>query len=403
MKELFIKSEQQKIWLEKLATLENTFKNNARQIDEESSFPSEHIQALREIGYTKITLPKKLGGDGFNIYEAIALQETLGSYDGSTALATAWTLLTVGELFENKYWETSKLDSFAKAVERGAIINRAVSEAATGSPIRGGRPGTQAVREGNKWVINGRKSYTTGSLELDYFLTSAWIEEKEKVGFFLIHKDTEGLSIDETWDVISMRGTGSHDLVLNNVVVDESDLVELPTYNTGFKLNGWLLLIPATYLGIAQAARDYALRFANTHSPNSIKGTIATLPNVQSLLGEIELELATARYTLYGAAQNYVELKQKESEGYTLTELEGTMIVNAVNTAKYVATNAALKVVDKAMRVVGAKSLQRSNPLQRYYRDVRAGLHNPPMDDITINKLAELALKLDENKGEQPL
>ena len=45
------------------------------------------------------------------------------------------------------------------------------------------------------------------------------------------------------------------------------------------------------------------------------------------------------------------------------------------------------------MRLVGAKSLQRSNPLQRYYRDVRAGLHNPPMDDITIKRLAETAIE----------
>lgn len=398
MKDLFIKSEQQRNWLEKLASLEETFKNNAQEIDEQSSFPHEHINELRKIGYTKLTLPKELGGEGFNVFETIALQETLGSYDGSTALAIGWTLLTVGELFENKYWEPSKLNEFAKKVEQGVIINRAVSEVATGSPIRGGRPGTTAKKSGSQWIINGRKSYTTGSPELDYFLTSAWLEEEEKIGFFLIHKDSEGLSIDETWDVIAMRGTGSHDLVLNNVVVDESDLVEIPNYNTGFKLNGWLLLVPATYLGIAQAARDYALQFANTHSPNSIKGTIATLPNVQALLGEIELELATARFALYGAAQGYVDLKQKEAEGHELSVEESTLILNAVNTAKHIVTNAAITVVDKAMRVVGAKSLQRTNPLQRYYRDVRAGLHNPPMDDITIKKLAETALKENENK-----
>lgn len=50
------------------------------------------------------------------------------------------------------------------------------------------------------------------------------------------------------------------------------------------------------------------------------------------------------------------------------------------------------------MRIVGAKSLQRTNPLQRYYRDVRAGLHNPPMDDMTIKKLALTALEEDKNK-----
>lgn len=389
MKQLFIKNEQQKHWLDKLSTLEESFKNNAQLIDEKSSFPHDHINALRNIGYTKTTLPKELGGEGFNVYDVILLQETLASFDGSTALSIGWTLLTVGELFENNYWEPEKLHQFAKAVNEGAIINRAVSEVATGSPIRGGRPQTTATRSGNQWIINGRKSYTTCSPELDYFLTSAWLEEEEKIGFFLIHKDSKGLSIDETWDVVAMRGTGSHDLVLDNVVVDQSDLVELPNYSTGFKLNGWLLVIPATYLGIAQAARDYALQFANTHSPNSIQGTIAQLPNVQSLLGEIELELAKARFVLYGAAQAYIESQRKE----TTTELEKEYIVNAVNTAKHVVTNAAINVVDKAMRVVGAKSLQRTNPLQRYYRDVRAGLHNPPMDDITIKKLAETALK----------
>lgn len=188
-----------------------------------------------------------------------------------------------------------------------------------------------------------------------------------------------------------MRGTGSHDLVLENVVVDESDLVELPNYNTGFKLNGWLLLVPATYLGIAQAAANYAIQFANTHSPNSIKGTIATLPNVQALIGEIELELTKARFALYGAAQSYIDSQNSSEE---INAENGAKIVNAVNVAKHIVTNAAINVVDKAMRVVGAKSLQRTNPLQRYYRDVRAGLHNPPMDDLTIKKLAEEALKL---------
>lgn len=389
MKDLFIKNENQQKWIEKIESLKDLIQGNAQKIDEESLFPHENIKALRELGYTKLTLPKEYGGEGFNLYEAISVHERLASYDGNTALILAWTLNNVGELFENKYWDKATLDEFGKAVANGAIVNRAVSEAATGSPVRGGRPQTLATKKGDQWVINGRKSYSTGSPELDFFVTSAWLEGEEKIGFFLIPKESKGLSIDETWDVMSMRGTGSHDLVLDNVTVDESALVEIPSYNTGFKINGWLLLISATYLGIAQAARDYAVQFANTHSPNSIQGTIAQLPNVQALIGEIELELATARFTLYGAAQSYIDSKKNGD----LTAEDGAKVVNAVNVAKHVTTNAALKVVDKAMRVVGAKSLQRTNPLQRYYRDVRAGLHNPPMDDLTIKKLAEEALK----------
>lgn len=178
-----------------------------------------------------------------------------------------------------------------------------------------------------------------------------------------------------------MRGTGSDDLVLDHVRVDKTNLVEIPNYSTGFKLNGWLLLIPATYLGIAQAARDYAVDFANSHSPNSIQGTIAQLPNVQTLIGEMDLALTKARFTIYGVAGLYNDPIKKAT------------LVNEINIAKHVVTNTAIEVVDKAMRLVGAKSLQRSNPLQRYYRDVRAGLHNPPMDDITIKRLAEKAIE----------
>ncbi|SMQ77692.1 Acyl-CoA dehydrogenase [Bacillus sp. OV166] len=387
MHALFVKNSKQRKWLERLYPLEADFKAQASQIDKEGSFPRENIQALRKIGYTKLTLPEEFGGSGFSLYDSILLQEKLGSYDGSTALSIGWTLMTVGELFENRYWNPEKLAFFAEEVNNGAIINRAVSEMATGSPIRGGRPGTSAKRAAGKWVINGRKNYTTCSPELDYFLTSAWIEEKGTVGFLLIPKEAEGLTIEENWNVIAMRGTGSHDLVLENVEVDESDLVEIPSYHTGFKLNGWGLLIPATYLGIAQAARDYALEFANTHSPNSIKGPIAQLSNVQALLGEMDLELYKARFALYGTAEAYIDEDRQRD------------ITNEALVAKHLVTNSAITVVDKAMRLVGAKSLQLTNPLQRYYRDVRAGLHNPPMDDLTILKLAQTAIQQYESKG----
>lgn len=379
-KQLFIKTAAQREWLQKIATLKESFKSRSQQIDELASFPHENIHALREIGYTKITLPKQLGGEGFNIYDAILLHETLASYDASTALTIGWTLLTVGDLFEQEGWEPAKLQSFAQEVAKGAIINRAVSEFAMGSPTRGGKPLTTAKKTASGWLINGRKNYTTGAPELDYFLTSAWIEGEEKVGFFLIPHDAKGVSIDETWDVIAMRGTGSHDLVLQNVELNPTDLVEIPSYSTGFRVNGWSLLVPATYLGIAQAARDYAVHFATTHKPNSLKGPISDLPNVQALIGEMDLALATARFTLYGAAQAYADPARKK------------LVQHELNIAKHVVTNNALQIVDKAMRLVGAKSLQRNNPLQRYYRDVRAGLHNPPMDDMTIKKLAEAAI-----------
>lgn len=183
-----------------------------------------------------------------------------------------------------------------------------------------------------------------------------------------------------------MRGTESHDLVLDNVEVAEENFVELNHGPRGNTINGWILHIPACYLGIAQAARDYAVKFATEYSPNSINGTISQLPNVQNLIGQIDLELMKARHFLYSVAEIYDD------------EARRPYITNELSVAKHIVTNSAINIVDKAMRLVGAKSLQLSNPLQRYYRDVRAGLHNPPMDDMTISKLAQTAIQEMENK-----
>nr|WP_156350786.1 acyl-CoA dehydrogenase family protein [Psychrobacillus sp. FJAT-21963] len=384
---IFIKTEKQKKWLDQLHQFEEKFKSKSAEIDELSIFPLENVKDLVGIGYASLTLPLELGGEGFSVYDMVLLQETLASYDANTALSMGWSLGVVGELYEKSLWKKDKLDFFANEVINGALINRSASETQTGSPTRGGRPGTTAVKNGDTWVINGRKIFTTASPVLSYFLTSAWIEEKERVGFFLINRNLDGVSIEETWDVVSMRGTSSNDLLLNNVVVHESDLVELPEFASGGKINGWLLHIPATYLGVAQAARDYAVHFANTHSPNSLNGPIAQLPNVQQLIGEIDLELTKARFVIYGAASSY----DNEATRHLLT--------NEVSVAKHIVTNSAITIVDKAMRLVGAKSLQRTNPLQRYYRDVRAGLHNPPMDDMTIKKLALTALEEEKIKN----
>lgn len=381
--DLFIRTETQRNWLEKLDEKRISFKQRADQIDKEGVFPTANVQELIELGYTGITLPTSYGGDGLQIYDMVLLQETLASYDASTALSLGWHLSVVGELFEKRLWSPDMLDFIAREIRNGALMNRAASEDQTGSPTRGGRPGTAAVKKGHQWVISGRKIYTTLSPVLSYFVVSAWMEEQQAVGQFLLHRDLAGLSIEETWDTISLRGTGSHDLILDNVTVDAEWLVEpdRQSRNSAASINAWLLHIPACYLGIAQAARDYALKFASEYTPNSISGPISQLPNVQHLIGEMDLELMKARHFLYSVAAAYDDESRR---GYLRAEL---------GAAKHAVTNSAISIVDKAMRIAGIRSLKNDNPLQRYYRDVRAGLHNPPMDDATLSKIAVSAIE----------
>ena len=356
-KTLFVRTKTQSEWLEKLLPLEEDFKSHSREIDEHSKFPSENIQALVDIGYTKLILPKEYGGDGISVTEMIFLQETIASFDGATGLTIGWHQGVVGELYEKKLWNNTMLNTLAEEVLKGALVNRVASEIQTGSPTRGGRPGTYAVKKDGTWVISGTKSYATMSPALTHILITAWVEEKEKIGVFLIDKKAHGVSIQENWDVMAMRGTASHDLILENVEVPEENLVEINDGPRGNSLNGWILHIPACYLGIAQAARDYAVQFATQHSPNSLNGPISQLPNVQRLIGEIDIELMKARHFLYSVAEAYDDESRRK------------LLTNELGVAKHIVTNSAINIVDNAMRLVGAKSLQLSNPLQRYYRD----------------------------------
>ncbi|MCZ8495876.1 acyl-CoA dehydrogenase family protein [Priestia megaterium] len=364
---------------EKLLPLVEKFKKRAFKIDEEGTFPFENIQELKEAGYTRLSLESKYGGNELRLYDFLLFQELIAQGDASTALSIGWHMGITMDLREKQPWNQQMLDFIFKEIEKGALINTAATEPKTGSPTRGGKPETAAVKTKEGWRINGRKTFTTMSPVLNYFLVKASIEGEEEIGLFLIPRETSGLSIEETWDMIAMRGTGSHDLVLENVDIKHDFLVERLG---GFKKNepsGWLLHIPACYMGTAIAARDYAVAFATEYSPNSIEGTISELPNVQRLVGEMELELMQARHFMYSVASKWDETSNREA------------LAGELAAVKHVVTNSACTVVDKAMRIVGARSLQRSNPLQRYYRDVRAGLHNPPMDDMTIVNLAKQA------------
>ncbi len=373
---VFIKTEIQKQRLKKIGELADKFAEKAHFYDETGTFPIENINALKEYRYPTFTLPEKYGGIGISLYEFLLYQERLAQGCGSTALSIGWHLGIIYDLNVENTWHPESFTNLMKEINNNKLINAASSEAITGSPTRGGRPLTTAKQTSNGWTITGRKIYTTLSPVVDYFIVTASVEGSEQVGQFLVPATSKGLTIEETWDSISMKATGSHDLVLDKVKIDAQNLLTILDKKKR-KANGWLLHIPACYLGIAQAAKEYSINFAQSYIPNSINHPISDLPNIKRLIGEIELEIRVARHFLYSVAEKWDQVEDR------------IKLVPELGAVKYNATNTAISVVDKAMRIVGARSLSSKNPLQRFYRDVRAGLHNPPMDDSTISLLAE--------------
>ncbi|MFC7063089.1 acyl-CoA dehydrogenase family protein [Halobacillus seohaensis] len=368
--------------IEKVETLAKGFHERSAEVDRLAVFPHENFKELKESGYLTWTIPKKFGGLGLNLYEFLQMQERIARGDGPTALSVGWHLGSLLELAENETWEEETFAQLCeKVVTEQALINRAATERGTGSPTRGGRPETEAEFKNEQWTINGRKAFTSMAEALDYSLVTAVIAGTEKKGIFLVDHRKKGVSVEETWDSASMKGTRSDDLVLENVKLPSDALVEEEGDLTAPAApKAWLLHIPACYLGIATAARDYAVEFANNYQPNSLPGPIKEVAEVQMKIGEIELELFQGRELLYSVANRWISEPEKRPE-----------MGNDLAAVKHVVTNMAVRVVDLSMRIVGARSLSQSNPLERYYRDVRSGLHNPPMDDMVIKNLAKSA------------
>lgn len=368
--------------LSALDELTKDFGDIAEKHEAEGTFPEENFIALQKAKYPALTIPKKYGGAGIPLVEMIELQTKIAKADGSTGLGIGWHMGIIGNIGKNELWAEETFKKVAEdSIENGALLNNCATEPASGSPSWGNRPLTIAKKVNERWVINGRKSFATMAPILTYFVVSASIEGTEDVGNFLIKRTDKGVSIDETWDSIAMQGTGSHDLLLENVELEDWRYVSGRQVGP-VRPQGWLLHIPAAYLGIAEAAHDYAVQFAASYSPGQMDGTISDIPTVQQRIGQMALKLTESRTFLHTVAGNW-----DASDEAAQNEMKLDLAV-----AKYIVVNKAIEVVDLAMRIVGARSLSKKNPLQRYYRDVRAGLHNPPMDEITIGQLAEKSI-----------
>ncbi|MEB8170403.1 acyl-CoA dehydrogenase family protein [Macrococcus caseolyticus] len=378
--ELFLESSIELKWQERFISNKEWIEKTAAEADKKGVLNNQLIDWLIQHEYHMLTLPVEHGGSGCNIKELIIIQSLLAFYDESTALSIGWHLGVVGEVFELKLWPEEMMLQFAHDIRNGAITNRIVSESEMGSPTRGGRPSTQAVRAGDKYVINGTKTFASMSHHLTHMLVGAYDTEASAMGFYYVPADSAGIEIVDTWDTLGMRATASHDVIFNDVKINERNRVEI---NKEKHANPWLMHIPAVYLGLAQRALDEAVKFSKTYQPNSLQTTISELPHIQDKLAKMEMLMMQSRHFIYHACDMHLEGKT-EHLGLTF------------QLSKHIIVNNGLEIIDLAMRVLGAKSLERTRILERILRSMRAGLHNPPMDDAVERNIVTQLLKTHE-------
>jgi alkylation response protein AidB-like acyl-CoA dehydrogenase len=362
-----ILNERERELVELAGGLADRFAERAGEHDRESTFPFENYEEMREAGYLGLTVPEELGGRGASLYELILAQERLAMGDGSTALAVNMHVSPIAQLASllRSSGDEGLADVLRRAAD-GRLVYASMS-AEPGDPILM-TSSTVAERVDGGYRVTGKKIFGTESAVCTEFSTRARYDDPERgpqVLFFRMPRDAEGLRMKETWDTMGMRATRSDDFELEDVFVpDEAVFHSYPVghFDATMLKTVWGWAMPtfgAVYLGIGAGAIEFAREQVQARGRESD-------PQVQGLFAEMEVLLETARAVLYRHAQEmdsgalYSELPVQDGMARTVL-------------TKYVTTNNAVRIVDRALHVVGGAGYYRRFPLERMYRDVRAG------------------------------
>jgi alkylation response protein AidB-like acyl-CoA dehydrogenase len=356
----------------------------AAHYDRSGAFPHENFQLLHQHGLIGLVAARELAGEPLTLPEARQVIEAVARGEPSTALVLIMTYLFVFQASRNPNWPPALLRHVLEDIAiNGALANALRVEPELGTPIRGGLPETTARRVPGGWRISGRKLYSTGIPALKWL--GVWGRTDDAtplVGTFLVPADAQGISIEETWDHLGMRATGSHDAILEDVFIPAEYAVDIRTpkgweAERPAELLAWMsVLIGALYDAVARNARDWLVRFANERVPSNLGAPLATLPSFQEAIGEIEALLFTNKVLLD---------RSSAGDASKIPPLESNFV-------KHLVTNNAIKVTEKAVSLTGNPALSRHNPLERHFRDTLFGRVHSPQDDTILTGAGKAAL-----------
>lgn len=358
------------------------FATRAAAADVHATLPAEDVAALRSAGFFALSVPRAHGGSGLTLAECLEIQIELAQGSAGTAMVLGMPLHIFGSANEHCPWLPNAFARLCQLAAAGALVNAVASEPEMGSPSRGGLPqSTLNAHNAGGYVLNGLKTWTTGGRHLTHMLVR--VRHADTVAIVLVETGRAGVEWDETWaNALSLRASDSHDVRFNNVHLPAENLIQPDCAMPGAPPNAWFpVMMAAVYLGSAIAARNAVIAFALERTPTALGAPIATLPKIQRQIGALDVRLMSARTLLEAAVQDW--------DGSAAAQ---RALYPRIVAAKYVVSEAANEVTDAALRIAGGTSITRTLPLERHFRDVRAGLMQPPSGDTALELIGRSAL-----------
>lgn len=344
---------------EKAEALGQLFATRADKLDETDTFAAENFQDLKEAGFLEAAVPAEMGGGGAEPAELALMLRTLARHCGSTALALAMHTHQVA--IPAWRWRHQGLAATEPLLKRVAT-ERLVLVSTGGADWIGGSGEAVAVEGGYR--ITARKVFCSASPVGDLLMTSAVLRGNhgapDEVLHFAVPFRSPHVQILDTWHTLGMRGSGSHDVVIDgHVVPDAAVALRRPagTWHPVFHIIATTAfpLIYAVYVGVAEGARDAAVALARRKSS----------PHAISLIGRIETELMGAGVALGGMLATVAE------------NAPSAETVNRVMMGRTLVARHALAVGDLALEAAGGTGFYRSAGLERRFRDLQGARFHP--------------------------
>jgi alkylation response protein AidB-like acyl-CoA dehydrogenase len=339
----------------------------AAEHDRDNTFVAENYDLLRDSGYARLAVPKELGGLGASMRQVCYAQAELAKYCGATALAINMHIyVTLVTAYRWRHGAAGADDLLRSVASDGAILM-------TSGGSDGIWPSAVATRVEGGYLVSGRKVFCSQAPVATMLTTSAIYEDPREgmaVLAIMVPMASEGVQVIETWDTLGMRGTSSHDTQLTEVFVpDQAVIARRDWGKVDVSLRNALVhitpTVSAVYFGIAAGARDEALRAISQRRAGNGE-PLANDAVIQRQIGLMDYRLRGAWWSLVGALNEL-------GDDYAIGERE----VGVTQLAKRDVLLNAQEVVDTAMETVGGSSYFRKSPLERAYRDLRAGKYHP--------------------------
>jgi alkylation response protein AidB-like acyl-CoA dehydrogenase len=330
----------------------------AMERDKTKEFPSDNLAMLGELGLMGMMIPPEYGGSGADsVSYVLALAEVAYACASTAVVMSVHNSIVCESVL--RYGSDAQKEKFLKRMATGEMIGAfALTEPNAGSDPA--RQTTRAVFEGDSYVLNGTKRFTTTGKNAGIIIVTAKTDEQARhrgISAFLIEQGTPGLTVGPLEDKMGLRASDTADLILEDCRIPADN--RLGNEGDGFLiamtgLDGGRIGIAAQSVGVAKAAFDAAVQYSKERE--QFGQSISKFQGLRWMIADMATEIEAARLMMLSAA----EMKDN-GENYTLQ----------ASMAKLFASEMVNRITAKAIQIHGGYGFTKEYPVERYYRDAR--------------------------------